>query len=110
MPLTTTGFNPKGYECTSSACEGDAVSAEALPVGVKQFGQTATWWGAAGYAKYTINPKSYFAVRYEYYDDPQGYTLFGTFSNDDNIHLQEATATYSYNLTSGLQVRGRVQV
>ena len=74
--------------------------------GIHQIGPTATWWGAAGYAKYTINPKSYFAVRYEYYDDPQGYTLFGTFSNEDSIHVQEATGTYAYNLTSGLQIRG----
>jgi hypothetical protein len=98
------GFGPKGYTCTASACS-DAVSA-ALPVGIHQIGPTATWWGAAGYAKYTINPKSYFAARYEYYDDPQGYTLFGTFSNEDSIHVQEATGTYAYNLTSGLQIRG----
>lgn len=61
-----------------------------------------TWGGVAGYAKYTLSPKSYFAARYEYYDDPQGYTglLF------DPGHAQEVTGTYAYNLTSGLQVRG----
>ena len=32
------------------------------------------WWGVAGYAKYTLSPKTNFAVRYEYYDDPEGYT------------------------------------
>ena len=69
----------------------------------------ATWWGAAGYAKYTINPKSYFAVRYEYYNDPEGYTLFEgpyDFGTAERGHAQEGTATYSYNISSGLQVRG----
>lgn len=60
------------------------------------------WGGVAGYAKYTLTPKSYFAVRYEYYDDPNGYTglLDGA-----NGFAQEVTSTYAYNLTSGLQVR-----
>ena len=61
------------------------------------------WWGVAGYAKYTLTPKSYAAVRYEYYGDPNGYTgLLG----GANGHAQEVTGDYSYNLTSGLQVRG----
>jgi hypothetical protein len=62
-----------------------------------------TWWGLAGYAKYTFSPKTNFALRYEYYDDPQGYTgvLFGAPG-----FAQEVTGTYSYNLTSGLLVRG----
>jgi hypothetical protein len=61
------------------------------------------WWGVADYAKYNFSPKSNFAVRYEYYGDPNGYTglLFGS-----NGHAQEVTGTYSYNLTSGLLVRG----
>ncbi len=60
------------------------------------------WWGVAGYAKYNFNPKSNFAVRYEYYGDPNGYSglLLG-----GNGHAQEVTGTYSYNLTSGLLVR-----
>ncbi|MGH9715923.1 MAG: porin [Candidatus Acidiferrales bacterium] len=61
------------------------------------------WGGVAGYAKYRLTPKSYAAVRYEYYDDPDGYT--GLVGGDDG-HAQEVTGTYSYNLTSGLQVRG----
>ncbi len=64
------GFGPKSYICVSSGCDEDDVvtkiHSEALPPGVHQVGPTATWWGAAGYAKYTINPKSNFAVRYEY--------------------------------------------
>ena len=79
------GFGPQGW-----SCEGTCVKA----------GPQDKWWGAAGYAKYSFNPKSYFAVRYEYYEDPQGYTGLGA------NHAQEATGTYAYNLTSGFQVRG----
>ena len=62
-----------------------------------------TWWGVAPYAKYTFSPKANFALRYEYYDDAEGLTglLFGIPGA-----AQEVTATYSYNLTSGLLVRG----
>lgn len=62
-----------------------------------------TWWGVAPYVKYTFSPKANFAVRYEYYDDPNGYTgiLLGAPGA-----AQEVTGTYSYNLTSGLLVRG----
>jgi Putative beta-barrel porin-2, OmpL-like. bbp2 len=82
------GYGPRTYNCPSTCTA---------------FGPTQSWWGAAGYAKYTFNPKSYFAARYEYYADPNGYTglLFG-----GHGHAQEATGTYAYNLTSGLQVRG----
>jgi hypothetical protein len=87
------GFGPHNWHCT----------AEEGPALCNTVGPKATWWGVAGYGKYTINAKSYFAARYEYYADPQGYTglLFG-----DSGFAQEATGTYSYNLTSGLQVRG----
>jgi Putative beta-barrel porin-2, OmpL-like. bbp2 len=61
------------------------------------------WWGAAGYAKYAPSDKSYLALRYEYYSDPQGFTLFGP--GNFNGHVEEGTATYSYNLTSALQTR-----
>jgi hypothetical protein len=69
-----------------------------------------TWWGLAGYAKYTLSPKTNFAVRYEYYSDPQGFT--GLLPNPDgdgsflNGHAQGITGTYSYNLTSALLMRG----
>lgn len=61
------------------------------------------WWGAAGYAKYTVSGKSYLALRYEYFADPQGFALFG--AGNLNGHAAEGTATYAYNLTSGLQTR-----
>jgi Putative beta-barrel porin-2, OmpL-like. bbp2 len=61
-----------------------------------------TWWGVAGYAKYTWSPKTNFAVRYEYYDDTNGYT--GVLLGAPGF-AQEVTGTYSYNLTSALLVR-----
>jgi hypothetical protein len=66
-------------------------------------GAATNWWGVAGYAKYTLSPKTNFAVRYEFYNDTDGYTgvLFG-----DPGHAQEVTGTLSYNLTSALLVRG----
>ena len=57
----------------------------------------------AGYAKYTLSPKTNFAVRYEYYDDPWGYTGI---TLGDHGWSQEITGTYSYNLTSALLIRG----
>jgi hypothetical protein len=65
--------------------------------------QPVDWWGAAGYVKYAPNDKSYFAVRGEYFSDPQGFALFG--AGNTNGHAGEGTATYAYNLTSGLQTR-----
>ncbi len=79
------GFGPQPWACAFTCVKAGPVS---------------KWWGTAGYGKYTIDPKSYFAFRYEYYEDPQGYTGLGA------NHAQEATGTYSYNLTSGLQIRG----
>ena len=72
-------------------------------IGVASASPAVNWWGVAGYAKYTMSPKTNFAVRYEYYSDPQGYTglLFGTPG-----WAQEVTGTYSYNLTSALLIRG----
>lgn len=79
------GFGPRFYACE----EGDGCVES----------PATKWWGTAGYAKYNFSPKSYLAARYEYYADPQGYTGLGA------DHAQEVTGTYSYNLTSGLQVR-----
>jgi hypothetical protein len=53
--------------------------------------------------KYAPNANSYFAVRGEYFSDPQGFALFGAGSR--NGHAGEGTATYAYNWTSGLQSR-----
>jgi hypothetical protein len=82
------GFGPRSYNTAVTP---------AIP------SKAADWWGAAPYVKYTISPKSNFALRYEYYDDPQGYTgaLLGAAG-----HVQEFTTDYSYNVTSNLLVRG----
>jgi hypothetical protein len=61
------------------------------------------WWGGAGYVKYAPSDKTYLALRYEYYSDPQGLTLFGI--GTKNGHAGEGTATWAYNWTSGLQSR-----
>ncbi len=91
------GFGPKPIVCDSAA-----VKPENLPSGCVR-NPAVNWWGVAGYAKYTLSPKTNFAVRYEYYDDPQGYTglTFG-----ERGWAQGITGTYSYNLTSGLLIRG----
>jgi hypothetical protein len=91
------GFGPKNYRVVEAG--GSIFHPSALPAGVTQVGPEDTWWGTAGYAKYTMSPKAYLAMRYEYYSDPQGYTGLGAH------FAQEATGTYAYNLTSGLQVR-----
>ena len=69
-----------------------------------------TWWGVAGYAKYTWTPKTNFVVRYEYYGDPEAFTgLLPDPDGDGSFkkgHAQEVTGTYSYNLTSALLIRG----
>jgi Putative beta-barrel porin-2, OmpL-like. bbp2 len=87
------GFGPRSY-----SCEGSCVASPAVK-----------WWGPAGYAKYNFSPKSNFAVRYEYYEDPNGYTgLLVDPTDGDSLgggHAQEVTGTYSYNLTSSLLVR-----
>jgi hypothetical protein len=61
-----------------------------------------SWWGIAPYAKYTFGPKAYAAIRYEYFSDPDGFSLPFFFTN---AHVQEATLTFAYNLTSALQTR-----
>jgi len=97
------GFGPRFYDLVS--CD-SAVSHGPRPQGFTNFcsvSPAVNWWGVAGYAKYTLSPKTNFAVRYEYYDDPDGYTgiTFG-----DRGWTQEVTGTYSYNLTSALLIRG----
>jgi Putative beta-barrel porin-2, OmpL-like. bbp2 len=74
-----------------------------LPYPLTGNSSAVDWWGTAAYAKYTVSSKSYLALRYEYFSDPQGFELFGIGNN--NGHVAEGTATYAYNLTSGLQTR-----
>ena len=74
-----------------------------LPVPATTASQPVDWWGAAGYAKYAPSDKNYAAFRFEYFSDPQGFTMFGP--GNFNGHMAEGTMTYAYNLTSGLQTR-----
>jgi hypothetical protein len=98
------GFGPKTYDFTDDG--GATVHPAALPAGWVQTEPSVKWWGVAGYAKYTLNPKSYVAARYEYYGDPDGYSFADEDDPTAHFHATEVTGTYSYNLTSGLQVRG----
>jgi Putative beta-barrel porin-2, OmpL-like. bbp2 len=107
------GFGPRVFGTTGSGCDSSsAVRSRPVAEGFVQScdpGPVVNWWGVAGYAKYTINPKSNFAVRYEYYNDTNAYTGLLTDNFGDNFgkgHAQEVTATYSYNLTSALLIRG----
>jgi putative OmpL-like beta-barrel porin-2 len=63
-----------------------------------------SWWGAAGYAKYAWSGNENLAARYEYYSDPQGYTLFNGFGFSGG-HDQEITATFTRMLTGALMTR-----
>jgi hypothetical protein len=92
------GFGPRYYSSCDSAVVRPQVIFTCDPPS-----PAVDWWGVAGYAKYTLSPKTNFAVRYEYFDDPWGYTglVFG-----DRGRAQEVTGTYSYNLTNSLLVRG----
>lgn len=93
------GFGPRpGITCYNDY----AVTRDALPVDCTN-SPAVNWWGVAGYAKYTWTPKTNFALRYEFYNDTDGYTgvLFG-----DPGHAQEVSADWSYNLTSALLIRG----
>ena len=91
------GFGPRYYSFPDAVVS----NVQPQPQGVipAVASPAVKWWGTAGYAKYNFSPKSNFAVRYEYYADPNAYTGLGA------DHAQEVTGTYSYNLTSGLLVR-----
>jgi Putative beta-barrel porin-2, OmpL-like. bbp2 len=91
------GFGPRYYP----VCDDSVVKPQVF-ISCGTPSQASTWWGVASYAKYTWTPKTNFAVRYEYYDDPQGYTglVFG-----DRGWAQEVTGTYSYNVTSAFLLR-----
>jgi putative OmpL-like beta-barrel porin-2 len=88
------GFGPRNYTYEDES---------GAPTG----GPAVNWWGVATYAKYTWTPKTNFAVRYEYYDDTNGYTglIAAGPGSGDRGFAQEVTGTWSYNLTSALLVR-----
>ncbi len=63
------------------------------------------WWGMAGYVKYQFNPKYAFATRYEYYNDPNGYTTGILNPNGVGPHIQEVTATFERRIATHLVSR-----
>jgi hypothetical protein len=98
------GFGPRSYpsDCTAVKTSSPVTDGGGAPPPC--IGSPAVdWWGVAGYAKYTWSPKTNFAVRYEYFDDPQGYVGLTDFERG---WAQEVTGTYSYNLTTALLIRG----
>lgn len=101
------GFGPVVYDqnCDSARVRGaSSPRPQGFIFGVSCDPSPAvSWWGVAGYAKYTLSPKTNFAVRYEYYDDPDGYTGI---TLGERGWAQEVTGTYSYNLTPQLLIRG----
>jgi len=63
----------------------------------------AVWWtGFAGYVKYAPDDKDYGAVRYEYFEDHDG---FATGSPNPRIHFNTITATYQRTISSYLLTR-----
>lgn len=67
-------------------------------------GPVAQWWGPAGYVKYAFGTNDNLAVRYEYYGDPEGLTMFGGFGYNSG-HAQEVTTTYTHMLANSLMTR-----
>ena len=65
-----------------------------------QYNKSKNWWGGAAYAKYQFNPKYAAAVRYEYYNDPNGYTTGVVDQNGVGPHIQEVTATFERKIAT----------
>ena len=72
---------------------------------VELFSGTASWSGLAGYISYQLNPKIAATVRYEGFDDPQGYRTGLTTATGQGPFWHEGTFTLGYNLTSAVTVR-----
>ncbi|HEX4024846.1 MAG TPA: outer membrane beta-barrel protein [Steroidobacteraceae bacterium] len=82
---------------------GNAASTSATP--------SASWWGAAGYLNYAINPKWRVSLRGEYFDDTDGYeTAAYSFDEGGNIltkdeKLSEVTLTFGYDPSKNFEAR-----
>ncbi len=92
------GFGPRYYK----ECDDDSIVKPEFVFTCSPPSPAVNWWGVAGYTKYTLSPKTNFAVRYEYFDDPQGYVGL---TDGDRGWAQEVTGTYSYNVTSAFLFR-----
>ena len=71
--------------------------------GVLVAGPTVDYGGIAGYIKYG-SANNNLAVRYEYYSDPYGFTLFNGFGFNRG-GAQEVTTTFTHMLASSLMTR-----
>lgn len=71
--------------------------------GVLIAGPTVDYGGIAGYIKYG-SANNNFSVRYEYYSDPYGFTLFNPFGFNRG-GAQEVTTTFTHMLASTLMTR-----
>lgn len=61
---------------------------------------SAVWWsGAAGYVRYALSDNYAFATRYEYYNDPFGFTTGAA------QHLNEFTTTFEHKIAKHLITR-----
>lgn len=65
-------------------------------------GNSVNWWGAAGYIRYQFDPKYAIATRYEYYNDPDGYTTGIVDAFGRGPHIQEVTASFERRIATHL--------
>jgi hypothetical protein len=69
----------------------------------------ADWYGAAGYVKYQLTPQYAVAARYEYYDDPNGFSIGGSndglFAPAPKQHIQAGTLTVERQITQHVIAR-----
>ncbi len=66
---------------------------------------TASWSGLAGYLSYQVNPRLAATVRYEGFDDPQGYRTGIVTPTGQGPFWHEGTFTVGYNLSSAVTLR-----
>jgi hypothetical protein len=69
------------------------------------FGDAAGWSGLAGYLSYQLNPKIAATVRYEGFDDPEGYRTGLVTPTGQGPFWHEGTFTLGYNLSSVVTLR-----
>lgn len=83
--------------------------------GVTATTPSASWWGAAAYVNYAINPEWRVSLRGEYFDDTDGYEtgLWSTSANEDgdstlltkDEKLSEFTLTFGYDPIKNFEAR-----
>jgi outer membrane murein-binding lipoprotein Lpp len=84
--------------------------------GLTGYSRSVEWSGVAGYVKYQFSANSAVATRYEYYDDPDGYTTgtgaFQTVAGSAvpaflplGQHIQEVTGTLERRIAQHLLAR-----